>query len=189
MRGSGALRERLVIQTADPRSVTVSSLTRSGTTATAQTIEDHGYSSGDYVTIAGADQAYNGRLKITVTGVRSFTFTCAGGLTTPATGAITATYASDAQGGRRETWRTLATIPAELIPNRGAEQLQVAAIQSDVLYRFRVRVRADLRPTQRVQWTPAWPPQAERQTLEISSVLPVEDGRAWQVLDCAVSSR
>lgn len=182
---SGAMRERLLIQTPAPASFSVSTLTRVGTTATVTTAEAHGFSTGDYVTIAGAVQSYNGKVKITVTSTVAFTFTCTSGLTTPATGIITATYASDAQGGRVVTWRTLDTIPAELVPLRAGERLQLAAVQSDVQLRFRVRARTDLEPKQRAVWTPSWPPNATARTLEIAGVLPVEDGRTWAHLDCS----
>lgn len=186
---SGAMRERLTVQTAEVRAVTISSLTRSGTTATAQTLTAHGFTTGDYVTIAGADQAYNGKVKITVADTLTFTFTCGGSLASPATGAITATYVSDAQGGRQETWRTLDTIAAELIPITTGERLQLAAVQSDTTLRFRARRRADVTAKQRARWTPSWPPNAATVILEITGVLPLDDGRTWMQLDCAVSAR
>src|SRR3990167_6818942 len=69
----------------------VSTLTRSGTTATATTAAAHGYASNDYVTIAGAGQeGYNGTYQITVTGDTTFDYTVAGTPATPATGTITA---------------------------------------------------------------------------------------------------
>lgn len=187
--GVGALRERLTVQTATVQAVTVSTLTSSGTTATAATLTAHGLTTGDFATIAGADQAYNGKVKVTVTGTLTFTFTCTAGLTTPATGAMTVTYVSDAQGGRVETWRTLDTIAAELIPISGTERLQRAAIQSDTVYRFRVRRRADVTAKQRALWTPSWPPNASQTTLEIAGVVPADDGRTWMHLECAVSPR
>lgn len=71
-------------------SKTISGITRSSTTATATTSAAHGYSTGQRVTIAGADQTdYNGTFEITVTGATTFTFTVANSPTTPATGAMT----------------------------------------------------------------------------------------------------
>jgi hypothetical protein len=71
--------------------LSVSSLTRSGSTATAQTSADHGLDSGDYVEIAGAVETdYNGYVAITVTGLDTFTYQVAGTPSTPATGTITA---------------------------------------------------------------------------------------------------
>jgi hypothetical protein len=86
----------------------VSSITRSGSTATVTTVEDHGFNTFgpiavDWINIEGADQTdYNGvpgtpfksshgAYKITVTGAKTFTYTVSGSPTTPATGTITAT--------------------------------------------------------------------------------------------------
>jgi hypothetical protein len=88
-------------------SFSVSSLTRSGTTATAATTTAHGYATSNRVNIRGAAQsAYNGDFTITVTGASGFTYTVAGSPTTPATGTIFANkgprvfnnYASQAVG-------------------------------------------------------------------------------------------
>jgi hypothetical protein len=69
----------------------VQGIARSDTTATVYCAR-HGFSTGDSVTIAGADQAaYNGAQTITVVDDASFTFTVAGNPATPATGTITAT--------------------------------------------------------------------------------------------------
>ena len=62
----------------------VVTITSSSTTATV-TKTDHGYSTGDEVTITGSDQAeYNGSYVITVTDADVFTYTFAGSATTPA---------------------------------------------------------------------------------------------------------
>lgn len=67
----------------------VGELTSSTTTATV-THTAHGFTTGQYVTIAGASPvAYNGTYLITVTDADHFTYTFAGG-TSPATGTITA---------------------------------------------------------------------------------------------------
>jgi len=67
----------------------ISSITRSGSTATATTISNHGYATSDLVNTNGADQTeYNGDFTITVTGPTTFTFTVIGTPTTPATGTI-----------------------------------------------------------------------------------------------------
>jgi hypothetical protein len=69
---------------------TVTSITRSGSTATA-TRTAHGYSTGDFIKIAGAAQPeYNGDFYVTVTGANTFTYTVTGTPATPATGTITA---------------------------------------------------------------------------------------------------
>ena len=180
----GSMRERLLIQRADPRSFEVASAVRVGSLVTVTTLVAHGFASNDFVVLAGAVEAYNGKFKITVTGTLTFTYTTAQTPTSPATGVITATYASDAQGGRKEVWRDLATVPAELIPLRATEILQQNAIQSQTSLRFRVRVRADLQSKQRAQWTPRWPPGSATRTLQILGVLPFGDGRDYVSLEC-----
>ncbi|QDP66033.1 MAG: putative baseplate protein J [Prokaryotic dsDNA virus sp.] len=75
----------------------ISSITRSGTTATATMAADHSLASNLEVTISGADQAeYNGTFSITVTARDQFTFQISGSPATPATGTIsyTSTYAN-----------------------------------------------------------------------------------------------
>lgn len=76
----------------------VSSITRSGSTATVTTAAEHGLGSNVPVTILGADQAeYNVTdAEIVVTGVDTFQFAVTGTPASPATGTITAeaTYVS-----------------------------------------------------------------------------------------------
>src|SRR5436853_201148 len=68
----------------------VSSLTRSGSTATV-TSTAHGYTSGDVVEIRGAAQSeYNGFVKITVVDPNTFTYTVSGSPVSPAMGTIVA---------------------------------------------------------------------------------------------------
>lgn len=68
------------------------SLTRSGTTATAETPTPHRLATGMSTTISGADQAaYNGLFPITVTGPNTFTYQVSGAPATPATGIISET--------------------------------------------------------------------------------------------------
>jgi len=70
----------------------VTSLTRSGTTATAITTTPHMLATGMQTTISGAVQtAYNGLVTVTVTGENSFIYQVAGAPSTPATGTITET--------------------------------------------------------------------------------------------------
>jgi phage tail sheath protein FI len=69
----------------------VTSITRAAGIATVTTASAHGFTTGQSVTIAGANQtAYNGTFTITVTGATTFTYTVAGTPATPATGTITA---------------------------------------------------------------------------------------------------
>jgi hypothetical protein len=67
----------------------VSSITGSGTTATATTVAPHGLVTGARVKVSGCTQAeYNGTLVITVTGANTFIYTMGSGATaSPATGA------------------------------------------------------------------------------------------------------
>lgn len=71
--------------------IAVTSLTRSGSTATATTATPHGFSNGDLVAVAGADQTdYN--ISATISGVTPTTwdYTVSGTPTSPATGTIVA---------------------------------------------------------------------------------------------------
>lgn len=185
-RGAGAMRERLTLQSSDPAAIRVSSLTRVTTTATATTATNHGFTTGEYVTVAGALPAgYCGRVAVTVTGLATFTYTVADTLTTPATGTITATFAVDAQGGPRVGYTTIATVPAELVPVRASERFAAAAVQIESITRFRIRVRTDVTAKWRALWTPSWPSGATAQTLEITGVVPDGDGRVYCFLECA----
>lgn len=66
---------------------TISSITRSGTTATAETSTVHGLATDDYVFVSGADQDdYNILAQITVTDTTHFTYEVANSPATPATG-------------------------------------------------------------------------------------------------------
>lgn len=68
----------------------IASITRSGQVATVTTAAPHGYSTGDWRTIAGAAQAeYNGTKEITVVDATHFTFNVTGSPATPATGTVT----------------------------------------------------------------------------------------------------
>ena len=72
-------------------SKTVSSITRSGTTATVNTSSAHGMSDGDPVVITGADQGgYNGYFQISYVDSDTFTTQVDSGTVSPATGTITA---------------------------------------------------------------------------------------------------
>jgi hypothetical protein len=80
--------------------ISVTSLTRSGTTATCITAAPHGLTADTRVTIAGADQSeYNGTLQeanegaYTIVSSTEFTYTVSGSPASPATGTITTTAA------------------------------------------------------------------------------------------------
>ena len=69
----------------------VSSITRSSSTATVTTSSSHGYSTGDWIEIAGAGEgSYNGIFQITKTGAATLTYAVPGTPSTPASGTITA---------------------------------------------------------------------------------------------------
>lgn len=76
--------------------LSVTSITRSGATATVTTAGDHGLASAVPGTIAGADQAeYNlTDTAIVVTGLDTFTYQVTGTPVSPATGTITAAFTS-----------------------------------------------------------------------------------------------
>jgi len=77
--------------------LSTSSITRVGTTATATFLSNHGLASGNTVTISGATQSeYNGSVQITVISDTSFIYTVSGSPASPATGTILAdaTYAT-----------------------------------------------------------------------------------------------
>lgn len=91
------LREYVYTPTAGDQYVTigsshaVTSMTQTGATVTVTATVDHGFSTGSKVVIAGAvETGYNGLQTITVTSDSVFTFEATAGLTTPATGTITA---------------------------------------------------------------------------------------------------
>jgi SPP1 family predicted phage head-tail adaptor len=184
MLGAGALTERLTIQTATPVAVSITSITRSGTTATVTTAAAHGYQDGDYVTIAGAGQAgYNlSEVPIDVTGTTTFTYTVDSGTVTPATGTMTVLFVQDAQGGQRLTWATHATVWGQQVPLSANELLAAQAVNSTQTYRLRIYYLATVTPKMRVSWTPYGFSAAK--TLEIHGVLPDKDEpRRFMVLD------
>lgn len=74
-------------------------ITRSANVATA-TAAAHGFKTGQFVFISGADQyEYNGRKKITVLSVNTFSFYIASSAATPATGTILTTTGREAATG------------------------------------------------------------------------------------------
>src|SRR3990167_152876 len=71
----------------------LTSVTSSGTTATATSTNQHGLTTGDSVTISGADvAAYNGTFTATVTNGTVFTYTMLSDPADTTTGTIVATY-------------------------------------------------------------------------------------------------
>ena len=75
------------------QNINVTTITRSGTTATVTTASEHSMASGQSVTIAGATPTnYNGTFTVTVISATQFTYTVSGTPVTPATGTITASF-------------------------------------------------------------------------------------------------
>lgn len=71
------------------RGAAVSSITRSGSTATVITQTAHEFTTGQKVVVSGAGQSeYNGAFTITSTGPQTFTYSVTGTPVTPATGTI-----------------------------------------------------------------------------------------------------
>ena len=82
-----------VIITVPTIDTSVTSITRSGTTATVTTATNHNYNTGDRVTISGCTSTsagYNAAYNVIVTGANTFTIIVPSTLPTPATGTITA---------------------------------------------------------------------------------------------------
>lgn len=96
------------------------------------------------------------------------------------------TPSTDSHGARNTaSLSTLDTLDAEMIALTGDEKLEVNRVGSRVEYRFRVWARHDITAKMFIEWSPAWPSGAPRQTLEISAIVPDPDDRAFMFLDCA----
>lgn len=98
-----------------PVSQIITSITRTSATATA-TKSAHGYTTGDYVVISGANQTdYNIGATITVLDANTFTYTVANAPVTPATGSLSAAKAmgplvnTTQQHTATKKWRTPGT--------------------------------------------------------------------------------
>lgn len=73
-----------------PAALSVTSITRAGSTATLTAAANHNLRTGDLIVVAGAAQSeYNGQFAVTVTGATTLTYTVTGTPATPATGTIT----------------------------------------------------------------------------------------------------
>lgn len=172
--GAGALTELIAILTSAAVAVAVASITRSGQTATVTTSAAHGFSTGDYVTHAGASQAeYNVQAPVTVTGATTYTFAVSGSPASPATGTITSTYTSDSQGGAGSGWNTLATVFAKVRALSASEQLALGGVSAIGSYMVSIYYRADVTPKMRLSWTP-WGFTTAK-VLEIHGVQPDPD--------------
>jgi len=82
--------QRLEVIGVGALALAVSGITRSGSVATVTTEDAHGLTTGDVVTLAGADQAeYNISATVTVLSTTSFSVAVTGTPTTPVTGELT----------------------------------------------------------------------------------------------------
>ena len=176
--GAGNLTELLTIQTVTPVAIAVTSITRTSTTATVTTTTVHGFTTGDYVTHAGAVETdYNIEAQVTVTNTTVYTYQVANSPTTPATGTITATYTSDASGGQQGDaeagYYTLATVWGSVTPLNARELLQAQSIGSAQTYKGRIYYRADVTPKMRIAWTPYMNTAAK--SFEVHGVQPDPD--------------
>ena len=102
-------------------SVSVSSITRSGTTATVTTGSNHGFATGDSITISGANQTeYNGqKALINVTSPTSFSFTVVEYPPSPATGAFTASIAGAPQAVSPNSITRSGSLATVTLPGHG----------------------------------------------------------------------
>lgn len=97
--------------------VTLTSITRVSQTATA-TKNSHGFSNGQYVTIAGATQTeYNGTFAISNVTANTFDYTVTGAPATPATGTITAQTSIVLAGQSPDTNPEAWTRRYDILPN------------------------------------------------------------------------
>lgn len=126
--------------TAAPSTLSVTSITRSGSTVTITTSTDHGYIVDDFVTIAGANETdYNGAQRIySVPSSTTFTFITTATPTTPATGTITCTKRDIVYNFYKLPTRITALTDTLLIPDLFFEAF--------VSY---VKARIDLRDSER----------------------------------------
>jgi hypothetical protein len=120
----------------------VSSLTRVGTTATLTASVAHNLQTGDYVTIAGANQVeYNGTFQITVTSATVLTYTLVGTPATPANGSLQLTF-SNITRTTTVSSRSLAgqvvtlTFAAAILPAASVTIVSVAFLTSPEAFSF-----------------------------------------------------
>lgn len=98
-------------------SQSVASITRTGSTATVEFVDNHEIATGLNLAISGVNEAeYNGAFPVAVTGPKTLTYEVAGAPTTPATGTIIGSYTSalidisSDQGGQDQNLGSGATL-------------------------------------------------------------------------------
>jgi head-tail adaptor len=185
--GAGSMTEQITLLSSTPVPVSVTSITRVNQTATVTAAAAHGFTSGDYVSHAGAVQTeYNVEAQVTVTSPTVYTYEVSGTPATPATGTITTTYISNSSGGSGSPFYTLASgIWANIVPFSANEQLAAGGISAIGSYVATIYYRADVSPTMRVSWRKYL--EATAKTYEIHSVQPSkEDPRRMLDLEIGV---
>jgi hypothetical protein len=101
---------RVLVKVRRTAAVPIAEIVRNGSTARAYAA-GHGLTTGDSVTIAGANQSeYNGTFTVTVVDPVLFTYTVSGTPVSPATGTITATPAGAQDVDSENTESALATV-------------------------------------------------------------------------------
>ncbi len=185
--GVGAMRERIHVER---KGWPVLSVTLADDMAGAllTTVVPHNWQSGDYVQVAGdtSSPSVNGVHQVTVTGPTTATFPLESGVGSPAPTGLTATFLKDAQGSVRDSWVSVALMPAAVVPLSAQERLaQPPALMTTRFTRFQVRNIAGLNEQQRVRWTPTHPPESPEQILQITGVVqPPSDDRRFLMLEC-----
>lgn len=67
------------------------------------------------------------------------------------------TSTTDSQGGRSETWSTLATVPAQVVaavPRESLQMTDAGSPQFYTAYTVAIRYRTDVTSAMRLSWTP-----------------------------------
>lgn len=105
--------------TSAPTAKDITSITRSGDTATVTSTAVHGLITNDYVTIAGANETdYNGKYQITYVDTTTFTYAVSNTPTTPATGTLTFTKDNIEVWGIQEFTPYTADTDSIVIPDK-----------------------------------------------------------------------
>ena len=185
----GRLTEPLTLPSADPPAAVITTLERIGFQATATTATPHHLTDGDYVEIAGAvPDGYNGgAVQVVVVDDTHFWYAVADDtLTTPATGAMTVDFRSDAQGGTGSGWWPIASLFGQVQALTAAERLVIKAVASLVSYRVTIHYQPGVAPTMHLLWQQYLEPATTR--LEIAGVLPHPDpdlSHRYLILECS----
>ena len=146
----------LALRTLDTQSV--SSIAISASTAAVTTASAHGFTTGQSVTVAGADQTeYNGTFKITVTGASTFTYTVTGTPATPATGTITVSATQSVSGITLAAGTATVTTASAHGFTTGQSVTIAGATQTEYNGTFKITVTGASTFTYTVTGTPATP--------------------------------